>query len=374
MRMKQAIFGAGINGGILYTAALRGGVPIDFFIDDFSSRNTYYDIPVFRVEEINPHETEVYISIFQGKNGRLCSDELKAELKSRGFISVSTFEKTFYKWPGIGQAFAENSYLWMRSDHKLMLDDNKIAVFANMLSDQKSRDLLQTIVSFRKTLDAVHYPMPESSIQYFPDDIPLFSEFDKLCFIDGGAFTGDSVVAAIEACDRLEKAVSAIVSFEPNQNNQVQLRHEMSIQKQNKQDTIFAIYPCALWSETKTLSLKSDAQSSAIKSVFPKDCDCSSVCGTSIDDTLFSMAPNYIKLDVEGAEAEALKGAIRTIKTFRPVLAVCLYHKPEDLWEIPIQIYNICSDYNMYLRLYGHMGIELVLYCVPVFKLEGILS
>ena len=72
-----------------------------------------------------------------------------------------------------------------------------------------------------------------------------------------------------------------------------------------------------------------------------------------------------VKMDIEGAEAEAIIGATELIKTSSPVLAICLYHKPKDLWELPLLINEINPNYDMYLRLYGSMGLELVLYCVP---------
>lgn len=53
------------------------------------------------------------------------------------------------------------------------------------------------------------------------------------------------------------------------------------------------------------------------------------------------------------------------IKKDSPTLAICLYHKPYDLWDLPLLINDINPNYNMYLRIYGSMGLELVLYCVP---------
>lgn len=52
------------------------------------------------------------------------------------------------------------------------------------------------------------------------------------------------------------------------------------------------------------------------------------------------------------------------IKNQSPSLAICLYHKPQDLWDLPLLINEINPNYNMYLRIYGSMGLELVLYCV----------
>lgn len=53
-----------------------------------------------------------------------------------------------------------------------------------------------------------------------------------------------------------------------------------------------------------------------------------------------------IKLDIEGAELSALKGAENTIRRFKPRLIVCLYHKPADLYEIPLYLKKIAPEYE----------------------------
>jgi FkbM family methyltransferase len=80
-----------------------------------------------------------------------------------------------------------------------------------------------------------------------------------------------------------------------------------------------------------------------------------SVTSVRLDSVLGGFEPNYIKLDVEGFELSVLKGAINTIKKDRPNLAVCLYHKAEDLWEIPTWLLDNFPEagYKYYLRQHG---------------------
>ena len=84
----------------------------------------------------------------------------------------------------------------------------------------------------------------------------------------------------------------------------------------------------------------------------------------AIDEILQGEEATYIKMDVEGAELRALYGAEKTIRTYRPKLAVCMYHKPEDLVTIPQYIYSIRDDYRFYIRNHSPYGIEMVLYAV----------
>lgn len=84
----------------------------------------------------------------------------------------------------------------------------------------------------------------------------------------------------------------------------------------------------------------------------------------TIDHYLSGNKCTFIKMDIEGAELDALKGAEKTIEQFRPKLAISLYHKREDLYEIPIWIKSIMPNYKMYLRHYANKQWDLVLYCV----------
>ena len=72
--------------------------------------------------------------------------------------------------------------------------------------------------------------------------------------------------------------------------------------------------------------------------------------------------PTYIKMDIEGAEMEALLGAQGNIKNNKPKLAICLYHKPEDIIEIPHIILSINPDYKLAIRHYTTCNWETVLY------------
>ena len=83
-----------------------------------------------------------------------------------------------------------------------------------------------------------------------------------------------------------------------------------------------------------------------------------------IDDVLKGEKASLIKMDVEGAELNALKGATDTIRQFRPKLAICLYHTPEDILEIPLFVKSIEPNYKFYIRHYTLCDGETVLYAI----------
>lgn len=71
----------------------------------------------------------------------------------------------------------------------------------------------------------------------------------------------------------------------------------------------------------------------------------------------------YIKMDIEGSELNALKGAEQHIVRDKPRLGICIYHKQEDLVKIPQYIKSLHPHYQFYVRPHSTMPTELVLYC-----------
>ena len=67
-------------------------------------------------------------------------------------------------------------------------------------------------------------------------------------------------------------------------------------------------------------------------------------------------------MDIEGSEEAALKGAIKTIKKHKPKLAICAYHKPDDLCVLPQLIKSMVPEYKLYLDHYTINFTETVLY------------
>lgn len=88
------------------------------------------------------------------------------------------------------------------------------------------------------------------------------------------------------------------------------------------------------------------------------------VQGLSLDQILQEEKVTFIKLDIEGAELKALQGMKNIIIKYRPLLAVCIYHKAEDIVEIPGYIKTLVPDYKFYIRSYHMDYTEHVLYAI----------
>ena len=88
---------------------------------------------------------------------------------------------------------------------------------------------------------------------------------------------------------------------------------------------------------------------------------------TTIDDycKTQSVKPDFIKMDIEGAELPAIMGGIETIKKNRPQMAISIYHCDSDFINIPKYLYNNLENYTYKLGHYSPDINETVLYAIP---------
>src|SRR4029077_1924515 len=91
------------------------------------------------------------------------------------------------------------------------------------------------------------------------------------------------------------------------------------------------------------------------------------VTAVALDDVLVGWRPTFIKMDIEGSEVNALIGARTLIGSNRPSLAICVYHRPDDLWRIPLLVssWRELEGYRYYLRAHAFDGFDTVLYANP---------
>jgi FkbM family methyltransferase len=233
-----------------------------------------------------------------------------------------------------------------------LYDEDTLASVSGLLKDSLSKKIFSAIINTRKSNNyedlPKKYPIEE---QYFSKDIPL-DTFTG--FIDCGAYDGDT----IDAMEKMGILCEKIYAFEPDLKNFKKLADK--VKKYQKQAILF---PCGVHSSTELLRFNSGSgEGSMISDEGNEVIQC-----ISLDDALINVTRRegkmLLKMDIEGAELEALKGAKDLIQNNDVNLAICVYHKPKDIIEIP-QLINTFGEYNFYLRLYGYYGMELVLYAI----------
>lgn len=86
---------------------------------------------------------------------------------------------------------------------------------------------------------------------------------------------------------------------------------------------------------------------------------------TSIDEHFPDDEITFIKMDIEGAEIEAIRGAENVIRRCKPKLAISVYHKRNDMFEIPLLLHQMYPGYKFYLRQFSKALSETVLFALP---------
>lgn len=188
--------------------------------------------------------------------------------------------------------------------------------------------------------------------QYF--DLPALEECREPheVFVDGGCFDAANSRMFAEWAGNGDKTVYA---FEPDAENRKKCRAVL----ENENGLSYELLPKGLWSREDVLTFSANANEGSKIA----DDGTVHVPVTSIDEAI-SQKVTFIKMDIEGAEYEALKGAEHTIRRHHSKLAVSVYHKPEDIWELPQLILSFYPDYTFYLRHYSLASEETVLYAV----------
>lgn len=184
--------------------------------------------------------------------------------------------------------------------------------------------------------------------QYFDQEIIQFGKAEV--FVDGGSYNFGTSKLLLEKC----KSVRSIYAFEPDQNHWDNVYAGIADAAFNK----VVFLKKGLWSEERLVSFESDMSESHIS-----DDGSIKISVTSIDQVI-NEPITFIKMDIEGAELEALKGSAKHIVADQPRLAICIYHKPEDILTIPQYILSLVPQYRLYLRHYSFSDNETVLYAV----------
>lgn len=198
------------------------------------------------------------------------------------------------------------------------------------------------------------YQMDEHKIlghcdnQYF--DLLKHKTGKREIFVDGGCYDGSSTYDFVKWCNG---EYDKIYAFEPDP--KLLDNCEKNIKSWGFDN--ITIVNKGLYSYEGELRFFSNGTAGKIQ-------DDGDIVVPVIDiDTLVNGNPvTFIKMDIEGSELKALQGTEQTIKKHKPTLAICVYHKKEDIIQIPNYILSIVPEYKLYLRHYSNHTEETVLY------------
>ena len=227
----------------------------------------------------------------------------------------------------------------------------------DLLTDENSKNIMQAYLDAATVGDFAGLYKYHTEPSYFN---VITNNMDVDTLIDCGAYDGDSIHDYIAE----HKEYKRIIAFEPDPDNvkKIRLREE----RENIKNLL--VINSGVYSYDGKLYFNAKGESNSHLS---SEGDFE-VSVTTIDKYIEKFSENsLIKMDIEGSELEALKGAQESIKRFTPVLTICVYHKEEDLIDIPQFINSLVGHcvYDYYLGFHGFDLAELVFYAIPKVKM-----
>ncbi len=190
--------------------------------------------------------------------------------------------------------------------------------------------------------------------QYFD----VFQPVDKEVFVDAGCYNAETSISFSDWC---KGDYEMIYAFEASNNMAKVCREKF----QQAGITSFELVEKACYDNAGKVNFICDSTSELFGGArVDDDARGIEVPTESIDNVLQGKRVTFIKMDIEGSELAALKGATDSIRQWRPRLAISLYHKFEDIIEVPSYIVSIVPDYHLYIRHYSSDIWETVLYAI----------
>jgi len=264
----------------------------------------------------------------------------------------------------IARQLENSGYKWETVDaivfkrYKEKVDE----ILKECLTDLKSREIYNELLKCRAENEINGYiPLFEDNQYYAIPEFRFPGKRDKL-FIDAGAFVGDSIekyiyihlgiigkVCGIEPIIKQYKALEVRLE---------RLRREWALDKEQLYS-----YNVAIGDNVGMVQI--DMKDNIATSRVHQPESISNACMVQqvrLDD-LFHDDVSMIKADIEGAELAMLRGGSKLIKQYKPRLAICLYHTPFDMLEIPLYIKALVPEYKMSIRHHAMDASETVLYC-----------
>jgi FkbM family methyltransferase len=338
-----AIVGAADEGRRLVELCRKRGIAVRAIVDDSAARQGQVidGVTITAVESLNTLAPATPVVIASHRVLKA-----QARLRDMGFSNVAPFALLQVLDPG---AFPPHMFYdgWLED---LVANRERYAELADLLADDFSRRVLDAVLGFRLTLDAsILAPIVEWEL-YGPANLLTYGS-DEV-YVDAGAFDGDSVRLFIE---RVRGRFAKVIAFEPDTNTFHRLASNFANEPR--------VEPVNAGLHRRAATLRFDNAGTRGSVLVEQGGIEIKVVG--LDEVLHGDRVSLLKMNIEGAELEALEGARESIQRWAPTLAISAYHRPSDLWQVPAFARSLRPDYRLYFRQHDGGVIETVLYAIP---------
>lgn len=350
------IFGAGKLGKSVAERLRGAGVALHAFADN---NPDLWGRSVDAIEVLRPEDAaRLYAdnSVFviavwhPTHSGGMCG--IERQLRDLGCHQVIPFVHAFWAFPEASLPY----YLWDLPS-KIEPEWDAIHQAHQLFADDASRAEFVAQLEFRLTADSRVLRGVETHPQYFPEFLkPNPAE----CFIDCGAYDGDSIDSFLNwSGGRFQR----IIAFEADPECFGKL--EQFTASRPEIGARLVKEPLAVAARSGIVRFHATGQAGAAISEQGEI----QVRSVALDDIVQREEPTFIKMDIEGAEPDALRGARETIWRTQPILAICVYHLQNHLWRLPLLMRELLPEARLFLRSYCMDGLDTVCYAVPEHRL-----
>ena len=314
------------------------GITVAGFIDDMTSEQSFQGLPIVKLSGIDQDVT-IVSSVIEGR-----PKSVRNHLRGEQFEKiVNYFDFNYLDSSRFPIPFNTGNY------EKIKSNFSRLQRIYDRLEDDLSRETLQTVLDARINFDHDRQKMEYNlSSQYFEDFI---GKDQIVSFVDAGGYDGSTTLRAKEVFRNL----SRIYYIEPSPDGMNASRKRLAALK----GCSVEFFETALSSEDRT-TFMTTGKGGANHLMD----DGEVMTKVSTLDSLIDKQVDYIKLDIEGEEVNALKGARRLITEYKPSLAVCIYHEQNHFWEIPSLLMAMNPTYRIYVRHYTEGIFETVMYFI----------
>lgn len=353
------LFGAGNLGRKTLRGLRRIGIePLAFSDNNRSLWGTRID----GIEVLSPEvaasryaqSAAFLVTIWRGEGTDTMSERCRP-LIELGCTRVLHFGSLFWKHP---QVFLPHYSLDL--PHKLLEQAEDVSRAFELWEDDASRQEFVAQVRWRLHLDFDALPRPVQHEIYFPTDLVDVSEAEV--FVDCGAFDGDTIASFLR---HSAGRFAGIFAFEADPGNYGRLKRYVSTLSPETQNRI-TTYPFAVAARSGKLRFTAMGTEASFVGHGSLEVD-----GAPLDTLLSGKDVTWIKMDVEGSEPDAVAGARTLISALSPLLALCVYHRQNHLWRVPLMVHELSEQYHFYLRPHLLESWDLLFYAIPPSRLRN---
>ncbi len=348
---KVAIYGAGTC-GLALCENIRKELPnidVEFYIDSNKTYDERINIPIYKTSQIDEIKNKI--------------DMVLISVRSALHITVEILK--YYNIPYLYIPYK------LESGIRNLQFQNNYKKALNIFSDNKSKKLYEKLWSAKLNLDyskIVKYVAKKHNIKkgasgrnYGAQYLEYINKDAIQIIFDCGFCNGAHVFGFKKALKNLKTDYA----FEPLYNELKEEYLDILLKKLN----CVQIVPYGVWDKKEKLNFIVSGPASRVigisnlKPTVTKEVE--TITLDEAKEMLDVKKVDFIKMDIEGAELPALKGAEKILLNDRPQLAISIYHSSSDFVNIPIYLKGLLKDYSFYLGHYAMNQHETVIFCIP---------